>query len=166
MWTLELRYHHHSQILGSPSKYSQRHREQGCAYNVKEMRFVNKRNAHDTKHHKSLQRQHPVTKHGFKTQTARGARTYTKVTAFLVLIHFLLMKIKMPMTAQTRQRLPTRQVTMSGGSTGIETSSSQCSPWQCQYLPTGHLKEMRTNIQVREKHTVYYIRRKLSDCRK
>lgn len=128
-WTLELRYHHHSQILGSPSKYSQRHREQGCAYNVKEMRFVNKRNAHDTKHHKSLQRQHPVTKHGFKTQTARGARTYTKVTAFLVLIHFLLMKIKMPMMAQTRQRLPTRQVTMSGGSTGIETSSSQCSPW-------------------------------------
>lgn len=35
MWTLDLRHHHHSQILGSPSKYSQRHTEQGCAYNVK-----------------------------------------------------------------------------------------------------------------------------------
>lgn len=38
MWTLELRHHHHSQTLGSPSKYSQRHREQGHAYNVEEMR--------------------------------------------------------------------------------------------------------------------------------
>lgn len=39
MWTLDLRHHHHSQTLGSPSKYSQRHREQGCAYNVKEIKW-------------------------------------------------------------------------------------------------------------------------------
>lgn len=79
--------------------------------------------------------------------------TYTKVTAFLVFKHFLLMKIKMPSTAQTRQRLPTRQVTISGGSTGMDTSSLQRSPWQCQYLPTGHLKEMRTKMLARERHT-------------
>lgn len=41
MWTRELRYHRHSQILGSPSKYSQRHREHGCAYNVKGDEAVN-----------------------------------------------------------------------------------------------------------------------------
>lgn len=35
MWTLELRHRHHSQTLGSPSKCSQRHKEHGCAYEVK-----------------------------------------------------------------------------------------------------------------------------------
>lgn len=39
MWRLVLRHRHRSQILGSPSKYSQRHRERGCAYNVEEMRW-------------------------------------------------------------------------------------------------------------------------------
>lgn len=54
--------------------------------------------------------------------------TYTKVTAFLVFMHFLLMNIKMPRRAQTRPRLPTKQVTMSDGSTGTDTSSLQRSP--------------------------------------
>lgn len=44
VWTLELRHHRHFQTLGSPSKYFQRHREQGCAYSVKEMRFWRKHN--------------------------------------------------------------------------------------------------------------------------
>lgn len=57
------------------------------------------------------------------------ARTYTNVIAFLVFIHFLLTNIRMPMRAKTKQRLPNRQVTMSGGSTGIDTSSLQRSPW-------------------------------------
>lgn len=37
MWTRELRHHRHSQILGSPSEYSQRHKGQESAYNVKEI---------------------------------------------------------------------------------------------------------------------------------
>lgn len=60
---------------------------------------------------------------------AGGGGTYTKVTAFLPPTHFLLMKTKTPMTPHTRQRLPTRQVTMSDGSTGMDTSSPQRSPW-------------------------------------
>lgn len=38
-WTPELRHRHRSQIRGSPSKYSQRHREQGCACDAEEMRW-------------------------------------------------------------------------------------------------------------------------------
>ena len=51
-WTLELRHHRHSQTLDSPSKYSQMHREQGCAYNVKVKKNTTRNN------HESLQRQH------------------------------------------------------------------------------------------------------------
>lgn len=53
---------------------------------------------------------------------------YTSVTVFLVRMHFLLTKIKMPITAQTTVRLPTRQATKSSGSIGSETSSLQRSP--------------------------------------
>lgn len=62
---------------------------------------------------------------------------------FLVFEHFLLIKTRTPMTAQTRQRLPTRQAAIIGGSTGSDTSSLQRSPWKCQYLPTGHLREKK-----------------------
>lgn len=54
---------------------------------------------------------------------------YTSLMVFLVRIHFLLMKIKMPITAQTTERLPTRQATKRRGSTGIDTNSLQRSPW-------------------------------------
>lgn len=119
-WTPELRPRRRSQTPDSPSACSQRRRGRGCAY--EEGGRV---------HNKS-----PITREGGggrgeTTTTNRGdnAGTYTKVTAFLPPTHFLLMKIKMPMTAHTRHRLPTRQVTMSDGSTGIDTSSPQRSPW-------------------------------------
>ena len=126
MWTLELRHHHHSQILGSPSKYSQRHREQGCAYNVKEMGGGG---------HTPMRIQHKTSQNHCKGNKLslkmlnKKTRTYTKVIAFTGLIHFLLMNSKMPMMAQTKQRLPTRHVIISGGSRGTDTSSSQRSPW-------------------------------------
>lgn len=60
----------------------------------------------------------------------RGTKgTYTKARAFLGFTHFLLMNIKTPMMAQMRQRLPTRQVIIKGGSRGTDTSSLQRSPW-------------------------------------
>ncbi len=54
---------------------------------------------------------------------------YTSLMVFLVRIHFLLMQIKMPITAQTTKRLPTRQATKRRGSTGTDTNSLQRSPW-------------------------------------
>lgn len=116
MWTLESRHHRHFQKLGSLSKYSQRHREQEFAYNVKKIGLW-------------VKMPNNFTAHRLKQQKRWKGAAYTKVTAFLVRTHFLFMNIKMPMIAQTRQRLPTRQMIISGGSTGIDTSSLQRSPW-------------------------------------
>lgn len=126
-WTPELRPRRRSQIPDSPSACSQRRRGRGCAY--KEGGAGRERTGSQ---HVNRSRGRRSRQEGEKPQQqteSNDTGTYTKVTAFLPPTHFLLMKIKMPMTAHTRQRLPTRLVTMSDGSTGMDTSSPQRSPW-------------------------------------